>query len=116
VSVAGVPLTGQGRVGLVNGVIVTAFRINALIATLAMSFVVSGLASLVTAGNLVIDYGHPGFADLARSSFLTVNTSTWTMLAVVVALAVVLSRTTAGRYQYGRQCAGLQAGGEGGRT
>lgn len=50
---AGVPLTGQGRVGLVNGVIVTAFRINALIATLAMSFVVSGLASLVTAGNLV---------------------------------------------------------------
>jgi ABC-type xylose transport system permease subunit len=73
-------------------VIVTAFRINALIATLAMSFVVSGLASLVTAGNLVIDYSHPGFADLARSSFLTVNTSTWTMLAVVVALAVVLSR------------------------
>jgi len=40
-------------------VIVTAFRINALIATLAMSFVVSGLASLVTAGNLVIDGSHP---------------------------------------------------------
>jgi ribose transport system permease protein len=87
-------------VGLVNGVIVTAFRINALIATLAMSFVVSGLASLVTGGNLVIDYSHPGFADLARTSFLTVNTSTWTMLAVVVALAVVLARTTAGRYMY----------------
>ncbi len=87
-------------VGLVNGVIVTAFRINALIATLAMSFVVSGLASLVTGGNLVIDYTHPGFADLARSSFLTVNTSTWTMLAVVVALGVVLSRTTTGRYIY----------------
>jgi ribose transport system permease protein len=87
-------------VGLVNGVIVTAFRINALIATLASSFVVSGLASLVTGGNLVIDYAHPGFADLARTSFLTVNTSTWTMLAVVVALAVVLSRTTAGRYIY----------------
>src|ERR1700722_15633208 len=96
--VAGVAV-GLG-VGLVNGVIVTAFRINALIATLAMSFVVSGLASLVTGGNLVIDYSHPGFADLARSSFLTVNTSTWTMLAVVVALGVVLSRTTAGRYMY----------------
>ena len=96
--VAGIAM-GVG-VGLVNGVIVTAFRINALIATLAMSFVVSGLASLITA-NLVIDYSHPGFADLTRSSFLTVNTSTWTMLAVVVALAVVLSRTTEGRYQYG---------------
>jgi len=96
--VAGIAV-GLG-VGLVNGVIVTAFRINALIATLAMSFVVSGLASLVTAGNLVIDYSRPGFADLARSSFLTVNTSTWTMLAVVVALGVVLSRTTTGRYIY----------------
>ena len=37
--VAGIAV-GLG-VGLVNGVIVTAFRINALIATLAMSFVVS---------------------------------------------------------------------------
>jgi ribose transport system permease protein len=67
--------------------------------------IVAGVAvglgvGLVTGGNLVIDYSHPGFADLARSSFLTVNTSTWTMLAVVVALAVVLSRTTAGRYIY----------------
>jgi ribose transport system permease protein len=84
----------------VNGVIVTAFRINALIATLAMSFVVSGLASLVTGGNLVIDYSRPGFADLARTAFLTVYTSTWTMLAVVVALGIVLARTTAGRYMY----------------
>ena len=31
-------------VGLVNGLVVTRLRINALIATLAMSFVVSGLA------------------------------------------------------------------------
>ena len=38
-----------------------------------MSFVVSGLASLVTGGNLVIDYARPGFADLARTSFLTVK-------------------------------------------
>ncbi len=87
-------------VGLVNGVIATFFRINSLIATLAMSFVISGLASLVTGGNLIIDYSHPAFGDLARWSFLTVNTSTWTMLIVVVLLAVVLSRTAAGRYMY----------------
>lgn len=87
-------------VGTVNGVIATYFRINSLIATLAMSFVVSGLASLATGGNLIIDYARPGFGDLARSVFLTVNTSTWTMLAVVTALAVVLSRTTIGRYIY----------------
>ena len=87
-------------VGAVNGVIATYLRINSLIATLAMSFVVSGLASLATGGNLIIDYARPGFADLARSVFLTIATSTWTMIAVVLALAVVLSRTTAGRYMY----------------
>jgi ribose transport system permease protein len=87
-------------VGLVNGVIATTFKINSLIATLAMSFVVSGLASLVTSGNLVIAYSKPGFGDLARSVFLSVNSSTWTMIAVVVLLAVVLSRTAAGRYMF----------------
>ena len=54
-------------VGLVNGVVATFFRINALIATLAMSFVISGLASLVTHGNLIMLFDHPAFGDLART-------------------------------------------------
>jgi ribose transport system permease protein len=87
-------------VGLANGLITTIGRINSLIATLAMSFVISGLASLVTGGNLIIDYSRPGFADLARTSFLTVNTSTWVMIAVVVVFGLLLSRTTSGRYMY----------------
>jgi ribose transport system permease protein len=87
-------------VGLVNGVIATFFRINSLIATLAMSFVVAGLASLVTSGNLIIAYTALGYSKLARTSFLTVNTSTWAMLAIVIVLGVVLSRTIAGRYMY----------------
>ncbi len=87
-------------VGLVNGVIITLFRINSLIATLAMSFVVSGLASLVTSGNLIILYSKPSFGDLSRTVFLGVNTSTWLMAVTVVLLAVVLARTTAGRYMY----------------
>src|SRR5690242_8125682 len=87
-------------VGLVNGVIATFFRINSLIATLAMSSVVAGLASLVTSGNPIIAYTALGYSKLARTSFLTVNTSTWAMLAIVIALGVVLSRTIAGRYMY----------------
>ncbi len=86
--------------GLVNGVIATVLRINALIATLAMSFVVSGLASLVTGGNLIILYTHPSFGDFAKTSLAGVNTSTWAMVVAVVALAVVLSRTTTGRYVF----------------
>jgi ribose transport system permease protein len=87
-------------VGLVNGVITTFFRINSLIATLAMSFVVGGLASLVTGGNLIILYSHPSFGDLSRTTILGVNTSTWLMVIVVVLLAVLLTRTTSGRYMF----------------
>jgi ribose transport system permease protein len=87
-------------VGFVNGVIATFGRINPLITTLAMSFVISGLASLVTSGNLIIDYSKPGFADIARSQFLGVYTSTWIMVAVVLAFGFLLWRTTAGRYMY----------------
>ncbi len=87
-------------VGLVNGVIATFFRINSLIATLGMAFVVGGLAGLVTSGNLIIAYTALGFADLARTTFLGVTTAAWTMIAVVVVLGIVLSRTIFGRYVY----------------
>jgi ribose transport system permease protein len=87
-------------VGVVNGLVVTRGRINALIATLAMSFVVSGIGTLVTHGNLVVLFEHPEFGDLARTQVLTVKTSIWIALAAVVIVGVLLARTTAGRYMY----------------
>ncbi|MGH2872726.1 MAG: ABC transporter permease, partial [Solirubrobacteraceae bacterium] len=87
-------------VGMVNGVISTIFRINSLIATLAMSFVIAGLASLITAGNLVVLFTHPSFGDLARTSIFTIHSSIWIMVLVVVVLALYLARTTTGRYMY----------------
>ena len=92
-------LVGIG-VGAVNGVIATFFRINSLIATLAMSFVITGVASLITNGNLIIAYTAVGFANFARTQFLDVTTAAWTMLGVVIILGIVLSRTIAGRYMY----------------
>ena len=92
-------LVGVG-VGAVNGVIATFFRINSLIATLAMSFVITGVASLVTNGNLIIAYTALGFANFARTQFLDVTTASWTMIGVVIIFGVVLSRTIAGRYMY----------------
>jgi ribose transport system permease protein len=97
-SIVGV-LVGLG-VGLVNGFITTVLRINALIATLATSYVVSGIASLATGGNIITDFTRPSFADLARTSFLGVHTSTWVTLLVVVVLAFVLGRSALGRYMY----------------
>jgi len=87
-------------VGAANGVIVTFFRINSLIATLATSFVITGAAALITNGNLIIAYSALGYADFARTQFLDVTTAAWTMIGVVIVLGVVLSRTIPGRYIY----------------
>jgi ribose transport system permease protein len=92
-------LVGIG-VGAVNGVIATFFRINSLIATLAMSFVITGVAALITNGNLIIAYTAIGYSKLARTEFLDVTTAAWTMIIVVIVLGVVLARTIAGRYMY----------------
>lgn len=87
-------------VGLVNGIVSTVLRINALIATLAMSFIVAGIASLVTGGNLVVLFDKLDFATIARTEFLGVRTSIWIALIVVVVVGLVLARTTTGRYLY----------------
>ena len=87
-------------IGLGNGLVTTVFRINALIATLAMSFIVSGCSSLVTKGNLLVLFDKEGFGKLARTEWLTVKTSIWLMVAAVIVIGLLLSTTTAGRYMY----------------
>jgi ribose transport system permease protein len=87
-------------VGLVNGIVTTRFRINSLITTLAMSFIVSGCASLVTKGNLLVLFDKPGFGKFARTEFLTIKTSIWLMIAAVIVIGWLLATTTAGRYMY----------------
>ncbi|MBU6516225.1 MAG: ABC transporter permease, partial [Acidobacteria bacterium] len=85
-------------IGLVNGLIVAVFKINPLVTTLAMSFVISGIATKVTSGNLIVLTSRPGFARFSNSSFLGVQSAVWIMVVVVVVLALLLSRTTLGRY------------------
>jgi ribose transport system permease protein len=87
-------------VGLVNGVVTAVFRVNSLIATLAVSYVVTGIAGMATGGNIIDDFTHPGFADFSRTLFLGVHTSTWVTIVVVVFLGFLLHRTTTGRYMY----------------
>jgi ribose transport system permease protein len=87
-------------VGVVNGIVVTRFRINALIGTLAMSFVVSGIAAIVTKGNLVVAFDHPDFQQFAATRIVGVTSAAWMMILVAVASTILLSRTTFGRYVY----------------
>jgi ribose transport system permease protein len=97
-------LAGMGvglLVGLINGFIAAVLEVNSLIATLAMSFVVTGVASLVTSGNAVTMYNRAAYGDLAQTQLLTVASSTWVALLVVAILGFVLWRTVFGRYVYG---------------
>ena len=87
-------------IGLANGLVTTVFRINALIGTLAMSFIVSGCSSLVTKGNLLVLFDKEDFGKLARTDFATVKTSIWLMVVAVILIGLLLSTTTAGRYMY----------------
>ena len=87
-------------VGLSNGVVVTKFRINPLIGTLAMSFVVSGIAAIATHGNLVVVLDHPEFQEFAATRWLGLTSAAWMMIAIAIAGAILLSRTTFGRYVY----------------
>jgi ribose transport system permease protein len=88
-------------VGLANGIVITVFRINALIATLAMAFIVNGVSGLVGGNSLIVLFiKHPDFGDLARPHFLTVKTMIWVMVIAVIVLALLLATTTAGRYMY----------------
>jgi ribose transport system permease protein len=87
-------------IGLANGLVTTLFRINALIATLAMSFIVSGCSSLVTKGNLLVLFDKTSFGNLARTEIFNVKTSIWLMVIAVVVVGVLLSTTAAGRYMY----------------
>ena len=96
-------LAGLGvglAVGLVNGVIVTRFRINALIGTLAMTFVVSGIAAIVTQGNLVVAFDHPEFQEFAATRIAGVTSAAWMMIGLAVLATILLARSTFGRYVY----------------
>lgn len=89
-------------VGLVNGVISTYLRISPLIATLAMSFIISGVTMLVAQGRLLnlTSSDYDDFKALAQTRIIGLPASIWIAVVVTIVLGVLLARTTAGRYVY----------------
>ena len=63
----------------------TRFRINALIGTLAMTFVVSGIAAIVTKGNLVVAFDHLDFQPFAATKILGITSAAWMMIVIAIA-------------------------------
>ncbi|MCU1411909.1 MAG: monosaccharide transporter rane protein family [Rhodoglobus sp.] len=91
-------------VGIVNGIISTYLKVNPLIATLAMSFIILGATKLVSqfgkqgVGQIRVDV--PEFRWLATTKPLGISLPTWIAFVVLVILGIVLWRTTFGRYVY----------------
>lgn len=85
--------------GLVNGVIITRFRVPPLIATLATLALYRGLAEGISQARSV--RGYPDwFFVLGQGDVLGVPTQLWILLLLTVAAAVLLGLTTFGRTVY----------------
>ncbi len=83
-------------VGLVNGVVIARFRINALITTLATMQIVRGLA-LISSDGRAVGINDPAFYQLALSKFLGIPTPIWVMGALFAIFGFVLNRTVFGK-------------------
>jgi ribose transport system permease protein len=85
--------------GVVNGLLATAGRINPFVATLATGIVFRGLATAVT-GGFLISIADPSFASLGRDEALGVKYAVWIFVAFALLCGFLLRYTTFGRAVY----------------
>lgn len=88
-----------GVCGLVNGLIITRFKVPPLIATLATLALYRGLAEGISQSRSVRGYPE-WFYKLGQGDTAGIPTQVWILVAAAVLAAVVLSRTTFGRATY----------------
>jgi erythritol transport system permease protein len=93
-------------VGLVNGILVTRFKVAAFIATLGTMYVARGFALLRSDGktfpNLVGEaaHGNTGFPLIGAGTFLGVPFLIWIMIILALASAYTAKKTPFGRHVY----------------
>ncbi len=92
-----VALLGAGAIGFLNGMLVAVFRLNALIVTLAVGSIVSGLTLWYRQGLPAEATVPPGLAEFGSARFLGLNSSVWIALALTALVTWVLRKTIAGR-------------------
>jgi ribose transport system permease protein len=82
--------------GLVNGIIITRFRINAFVATLATSFVFTGLVYWISKGNSFNQFSDT-FTIIGRKGFLNLPVLFWIVVLLLALLFYVFRYTVFGR-------------------
>lgn len=85
--------------GFANGLIITKFRINSFVATLASGLIIRGIAYVLTDG-LLIQVKDERFATLGRGYLLDAKIPVYFFFGFAVLVWFLLSRTTFGRYVY----------------
>lgn len=84
-------------VGVVNGILVAAMKLNALIVTLAVGAIVAGLTLWYREGMPQEARVPPMLAGFGSHRILGVNVAVWVTAALVVVLSLALRRTAFGR-------------------
>jgi ribose transport system permease protein len=84
-------------IGLLNGILVAVLQLNALIVTLAIGAITSGVTlwyseSLPSESRVL-----PGMASWGGSRILGFNVSVWAAAILVIALTILLRKTAIGR-------------------
>ena len=79
-----------------NALVVTYFKVNSFIATLATSFMFFGLGYLISDRSLMRPAGDI-YQQLARTKFLDITSATWIAVFVVILASILLTRTRFGR-------------------
>ena len=82
--------------GLINGVVVAKFKINALITTLATMQMARGVGYIISDGKAV-GIVEEGFFELGNSALLGIPTPVWLTAVCFVLFGLLLNKTTFGR-------------------
>ncbi|WP_436761238.1 ABC transporter permease [Streptosporangium sp. V21-05] len=93
-------------VGLVNGVVITRFKVPPFIATFGMLYVARGIALLISDGSTYPnldgnpELGNTGFEVLGNGRPLGLPMAIWIAILLAVAVTLVLTKTPFGRWLY----------------
>lgn len=85
-----------GGIGAVNGLLVTKARVNAVVATLGVGTILTGLAFGYTAGSPITQVPTE-FTWITLARFLGIQNPIWFMAAIVALLWLILNRTATGQ-------------------
>lgn len=104
---AGVPIYGAFLcaillgvvIGAINGVVISYFRINPLIATLATLAIIRGLAFVISGGREIV-ISDQTWLSLGSGSVLGIPYIVLALVAIYLVFILMMPRTTFGRYVY----------------